>query len=347
MRLKLPVSRTPRFANGRAKIRRKTPMPKNKFEGGGLGEGGDGERFRSTVERDIEVVERDIEAVIPSQLEQRPATVGDARKILKENFFGRQDASRLCLTFEQDDSDERLPFSVAELQRAKDLGHQLIYQAQSLRHMSRTFPILPETTQKLTLRSLKHHDHSSITQKNIWRPIDSEYRRAHFYKNEPPRGGWRLVIPEPLPGSFNLGFYEQLDLLSEYLKTQVYTPSQLPIAYARAILAYEDIRQAYAGRNISQTEHEQRIASSELVSFFCERPVEVGYRLLLQHVKNMPSSLKTSYVRTSSISLKEGPGNARVLYIGSASAGIAFGHSPVGVPYPNIGISFSYGPTTS
>ena len=270
--------------------------------------------------------------------EGKEISLADAEKILgKESVLGAKDIEQVFGV--KLDRIPAIPFSQQELQRAKELGQQLILQIDSMIHkgglMSRE-KSTPLTLENLKQKFTKSHDDGKVFYEQDW------YKNEDFFKKEKPRVGWRLTSKDLVPGSTSKSYLEQTDVLVEHLEKQVFKGVELPKPYKDAIAEFKRKRAeieplAKSGTDAEWKKGSQMLADLAITKLARELPVEAMYRLILNDQARKDKPLPSTYTWTAS----RDSGGALVLVGSFDGAGASVhGRSPDD-RRGDLGVSFS------
>ncbi|HQU07541.1 MAG: hypothetical protein B7X04_00095 [Parcubacteria group bacterium 21-54-25] len=223
-------------------------------------------------------------------------SLADAERILgKESVLGAKDVEQVFGI--KLDRAPAIPFSQEELQRAKELGQQLILQVDTMLHkasglMSREKSV-PLTLESLKQKFTKSHDDKKVFYEQDW------YKDEDFFKKEKPRVGWRLTSRDLLPESTSKSYLEQTDVLVEHLQKQVFKGTKLPKQYEDAIAEFKRKR-AESGTDSEWKRGSQMLADLAITKLARELPVEAMYRFILNDQAHKDKPLPSTYTWTAS-----------------------------------------------
>lgn len=150
---------------------------------------------------------------ILKQLEQ-------AKDIFGSDFIGPVEIKAAFGTAVETEDVPAIPFSLVELEQAKELGQMLILR------------------QPLTMKQIgealgdKVKDEGKVFYDTDW------CKEEKFYTEDAAKAGWALVSKEVVPNSTDKNYLDQTDLLVDYLKDQVFKGVELPPVYQEAIDEY-------------------------------------------------------------------------------------------------------------
>jgi len=147
-----------------------------------------------------------------------------AEKILGKYVLG-PDAIEATFNFKPEDKEiPAIPFSEAELQRAKELDQFLVLRVDKAKDG------LPLTMEKMDkLKEGKTKDGDRILPDKSW----CEYQV--FFTKDTPILGWALVSKDVIPSSFDQNYLDQTTTLVDYLQNQVFKDQKLDKVYQGAI----------------------------------------------------------------------------------------------------------------
>jgi len=114
-------------------------------------------------------------------------------------------------------------------------------------------------------------------------PGARKHCRKDFFTKETPRLAWALVSAEPLDGTINCTYLEQLDIIDRYLGNTVNIDGKLPFEYSSAISEYRDSRQIIL-RLLAENQHKlaaKAIAELKLNKLVRRSPAEIFYDALI------------------------------------------------------------------
>ncbi|MCB9808704.1 hypothetical protein H6770_05650 [Candidatus Peribacteria bacterium] len=212
-------------------------------------------------------------------IEEAKAILGD------DHFFGLESLDGIALA----PADiPPIPFSAADLERAKELGSSL------------------------RLRSDKAPDNANLTMQKMHEMLQPEFDQAGngqilydtdwyeneaFFTNAVPEVSWALTSNEVIPDSEDKDYLEQTELIAQYLQGTVYAGSQLPQEYAEAIeelnTQKDEIRSLIEADEWQQAA--ERLEALKLNKLTRRTPTEVLYDMLVTFKKNGQRHLEDCY----------------------------------------------------
>ena len=265
----------------------------------------------------------------------------DAERFFGNDFFG---AKKLEQVFGKKLDLAPIPFKKEELERAKELGQQLIYQTDAMDaknpdtgKMERGVPL---TLENLRTYFPKTHDSgkflASQGSSDFW------YKNEDFFKNEKPRAGWRLTSKDLVPGTTSKNYVDQTDRLVEHLKQDVFKGVKIPKEYEDAVAEWMKKRSeigpfAKSSEDAKWKQASQMLADLKITKLLRETPVEVAYRLIANDQANQDKPLPSTYIWTASRA-----SDGSLVYVGSfAGAGADVHRANPDNRGDNLGVSFS------
>ncbi len=210
-------------------------------------------------------------------------TEKEAREIMGEDFIGVMEVED-ALNIQIDRRKvPRIPFSREELERAKELGHFLIYR-----------------TDSFSVRDLEELENMQLFNSNL---VLNEYRSCDFFTDEKPQLGWSLVSKAPINQRGN--YFEQAIGSILYLKKEMYQNAAIPDAYEKAIDEFESTSILTGTSGIRDEKVARKLASLKITQSLRPSVVEAVYDLLVYY-KTIGQSLYTqSSLFTKNIRLSD------------------------------------------
>jgi MoxR-like ATPase len=209
------------------------------------------------------------------------ATITEAETLMGDNFFGPeaiQDAFGIEIR-----EIPPIQFSVEELERAQELGQQLILSVDSAPDGS------PLTMAKMNeLCEGKAADGKRLLYKWESGTKQEWYEKDEVFKTLTPKTGWRLVSPEVTPGSTGKNYIEQTQVLADYLANEVYKGQPLPEKYKTAIEEFQrDKKQLETLLGTGEWKAAgEKLEKMPLTSMLREDPAQALYRLIVTEKKS-------------------------------------------------------------
>ncbi len=153
-------------------------------------------------------------------------------KLGKENVLGPKEIEQVFGVKIEDVPD--IPFSVEELERAKNLNQMLILR------VDKTAEGEPMSIKAMSdMLDKKWQDEGRdcllFLDKGLINWLDND-----LFTKESPRTGWALVSKDVLPASLNKDYLEQTEVIIKTLKEEVFKDLDIPEEYAEAITEFKD-----------------------------------------------------------------------------------------------------------
>jgi hypothetical protein len=181
-----------------------------------------------------------------------------------------------------------IPFTEAELKRARELGQYLILQADRTKH---DYPRMMKSITEMLGNALGD---GKLLYDTDW------YAKEPFYTDDTPRMGWALVSREVIPASVNKDYLRQTQAIADYLVNEVYKDEELPAEYHVAVTEWNDRKEEL--EKLDDTDWKkcaEGLVSLRLNILFREKPVEVLYGRVVQHQVNRERLLEAMYTWTN------------------------------------------------
>lgn len=216
----------------------------------------------------------------------------DAERLFGKDFLGPKTVEKIFGN--KPETVPNIPFSKAELQRAKELGQQLIFYTDALPPIARGEKFAPLTLENLKQKFPKAHDGKPTWYSQGW------YENEEFFKSERPRTGWRLTSKDLVPDSISKNYLEQTDVLIEHLTKEVFKGISTPKEYSDAIREFNKERPNIARLIESDWQKaSQALVDLKITKLVRELPIEVMYRLILNDQANKDKPLPSTYTWTA------------------------------------------------
>lgn len=271
------------------------------------------------------------------QEQKKPVTVSleEAEKIFGKDFLGPESVEA---AFGISISKERvvpIPFSKEELENAKALGQQLIFQAEVMKMGDGPFGMEFDT---ITPKNLKKVFMTASDGKPMWYNQDW-YDNEEFFVEKTPPPCWKLTSKDVVPNSTSKNYLEQTEVLVSHIKNDVFKGVDLPKEYAEAIAEFEEEKAAIAERMKGDNwkDASQWLTDLKITKLTRETPVEAMYRLVLQERTNKEKLLSSKYTWTSGRA-----SSSELVIVGDfVSVGADVHSDQPDYSGSNIGVSFS------
>lgn len=231
------------------------------------------------------------------------ASIEEAERILGKDVFGPKDVESV---FGVKPEVPPIPFSRAELERAKALGQQLILftDTMAIEEKGGIMRSAKKTSAPLTLENFKKqmakaHDDNPMLWSQDW------YNSEDFFRNEKPPRGWKLVSKDVVPNSTSKNYLQQTDVLVEYLTKEVFKGMPMPKHFTEAIAEFKRERPKIEALMADSKDPDAWKKASQALSalainrFSRETPIEVVYRLAMNSLARKEKPLGGKYTWTS------------------------------------------------
>lgn len=271
------------------------------------------------------------------QEQKKPVGVSleEAEKIFGQDFLGPKAVEAVFTIPLAESAIVPIPFSREELENAKALGQQLIFQAHAM--MTDYNPIDGNIVEAITLKNLKERfvvasDGNATWYEQNW------YNNEEFFSEKMPQPCWRLTSKDVIHGSNGKNYLEQTEILISHLRNEVFMGIELPKQYAEAIEEFEREKELIAEcmkKDWKEASH--WLASLKITKLTRETPVEVMYRLILQEQTNKKRSLSNRFTWTSRCSL-----SGELVFVGHFNSdGVVVTNNVPDLSYITNGVCFS------
>jgi hypothetical protein len=204
-----------------------------------------------------------------------------------------------------------IPFSRADLERAKELNQQLVLR------VDKAVDGLP-----LTMQKMNEHIQPKLTQGNQGKLLYNTdwYANEELYTTETPQASWALVSKEVIPNSTNKNYLEQTEILVSYLKNEVFKDMVIPPEYQEAIQEFESKKADLALLiddlvNDNWQEAAKQLSELAITKLTRQTPSEALYDLSTHFLTNNDRHLKSTYTWTNRRS-----SDGQFVRVGSADA---------------------------
>jgi len=191
-----------------------------------------------------------------------------------------------------------IPFSEAELKRAKELNQLLILRVNKAKDGQ------PLTMKKMNeFKKGKTKDESKVlysTDDKGKLKDDVWYKNEDFFTKEAPTLGWALVSKEVISNSTDKNYLDQTETLVDYLKNQVFKGQKLDKAYQEAIDEFnkekDSIKKLMDPDWKTAAEKLEKLKINQLCR---QTPADALYDILLMKEKNDEYILPDKYTWTN------------------------------------------------
>ena len=267
--------------------------------------------------------------------ESEVVSLEEAERIFEKDFLGPKAVEAVFGVSFSKESVVPIPFSKEELENAKSLGQQLIFQTDVMKIDEGPFDPEFDTVTSKNLKKvfLVEGDENSMLNNQGW------YENEEFFSEKIPRPCWKLTSKDIVPNSTSKNYLEQTEMLVSYIQNEIFRGIELPKEYAEAVLEFEEEKAAIAERMKGGNwgDASQWLADLKITKLTRETPVEAMYRLVLQEKTDQEKLFSAKYAWTSRRA--SGGGIVGVGQFGSGAAG--FISDPPHHSYSDLGVFFS------
>lgn len=234
------------------------------------------------------------------EAESGQTSLEDAERIMGANFLGPE-IIKQTFGIEVKETPP-IQFSSEELERAQELGEQLIlFVDQAADGQDLSMAKMNE------VRNGKAADGKQLLYK--WESGSKKewYEKETLFSELTPTAGWRLVSPEVIPNSTDKDYVDQTQAVADYLTNEVYKGVPLPEKYQDALKSFQEQKEEIKellGSNWNKAG--ERLEGLSLTKLTRETPPEALYRLILAEKKSGKKSLATKWTWTKTRSLDGG-----------------------------------------
>lgn len=278
------------------------------------------------IDESVEVLRKNLE--VNSKFGEYSEQLSRAQEIMGDDYLGPEAVEKAFGIQVKAEDIPPIPFSEADLERAKALGQMLILRVDKT-----------ADGQALTMKRLNELVQPRLDEKKLGKVLYGQgwYTDEDFYTVEAVPGGWALVTKEVLPNSTKKNYLQQTEVIVDYLKKKVF-PKNMPPHFQQAIADFESQKTKLAKLiNNDWAKAAKTLEVLAITRLTRPTPAAVLYDLLIA-VQNKPGRLlENKYVYTSRRS-----SNGDLVCVGHFSVGGAY----VGLRNPddavdNLGVSFS------
>jgi hypothetical protein len=263
----------------------------------------------------------------------------EAADIMKESFYGFKE---ILDTFDIYISKEEMslypiPFSKAELERAKQLGQELILYVDK-----------DSDDNSLTGKHIKKLYGDNKTVEGLTSLSSDWFFSDSVASKEVPRLGWRLSAKDPFKESTSKNYFEQTAAIVAHLEKDIF-PEGLPLIYREAVEEFEAVKGSLCAPSESSDDDEWKPAAEQLsnlkINQMCrENFTEVLYRLALREKKIGVQLFDSPYSGINYTWTSSRDSDGHLVYVGllgSYRAGVDRWRSRYAASY--MGVCFSRG----
>lgn len=266
----------------------------------------------------------------PERKREAGISIEQAKEILGEDVLGPE-AVEATFGFRPEDTPP-IPFSVEELERAKELNQFL-----ELR-IDKTADGTPLDMNKM--HALLQPEFTAGNKGKIlnsYGQADSWYRNEDFLKDT-PRASWVLVSKDVIPNSLSKNFLQQTEVIANYLKTDIFKDKEMPEVYKEAVEEFEAKKASIQAILTSNwQEAAKQLSELKLNQLTRQLPVETMYDFLMYFKNNKKRLLESKHTWTYRRASDGG-----LVYFGySAADGAGVNSWTPGAAHAYLGVAFS------
>ncbi|MDD3774045.1 MAG: hypothetical protein PHW50_02075 [Patescibacteria group bacterium] len=257
----------------------------------------------------------------------------EAKEIMNKDgetrFFGPEEV-KAALNIEEEIVIPEIPFTKAELERARELNQILILRlSMSIKQVNEQLSGKLKDGQKLLYR---FDPSTGKLEEDCW------YEDESFYKTEQARGGWALVSRELVPETTSKNYLEQTQSLVDYLTNQVFSGATLPSEYQESINEFLAQKGTIEGLISSDWKRAgEMLASLRINNLTRQTPAEALYDLAVYCQTTDQRLLGDKYTWTNG----RGSDGRLVGVGGFGSGGVVVTDARPGYSRDALGVSFS------
>ena len=173
------------------------------------------------------------EALRRAKGETESLELQEARDILGDDFLGPEEVEKTFGVVMPADELPPLPFSRAELEKAKELGEMLILRVDKTADGK---PMSLEAMNAILVKRWEKEGKGGIlATPDDWKSLIGK----ETYTKNTPRSGWALVSKELLPDSTNKDYIKQTEIIIQVLREKTFEDLEMPKEYAEALAEFE------------------------------------------------------------------------------------------------------------
>ncbi|MDO8507933.1 MAG: hypothetical protein Q7S53_05225 [bacterium] len=264
-----------------------------------------------------------------------------ASEILGNDFLGPEEVGNVLRTKIEKEKVPDIPFSIKELEKAKELGQALILRVDKLGDNIENLPL-----NMLTINGIISSAGKGSLERNCkLNPIrlEDEYNEA-FFIDETPRKGWALVGTSCVPGSLDRDILGQTDMVKEYLENEVFPQSsKMPLEYKDAIDSFNNARPFlkdiwYEGNSSSAKRLGAALEKQAITQLTRQTPVEAFYDSAVYYANNGENMFGYNGIITGT---KDSRGHFIIVYLQPGGSGTTLVHQNAYFNQDHLGTNFA------
>lgn len=248
-----------------------------------------------------------------------------ASEIMGNDFLGPEEVGNVFRTKIEKEKVPDIPFSIKELERAKELGQSLILRVDKLGDNIENLPL-----NMLTINGIISSAGKGSLERNCrLNPIrlEDEYSED-FFIEETPRKGWALVGTSCVPGSLDNDILGQTDAVKKYLEDEVFPQSsKMPPEYKNAIGDFNSARHLfkdtwYEGNSRSAKILGVALEEQAITQLTRQTPVEAFYDSVVYYANNGKNMLDNGVITGR----RDSRGHFIIVYLQPGGSGTTLVH---------------------
>ena len=200
-----------------------------------------------------------------------------------------------------------IPFTAADLERAKALGQMLVLRADTAPDGQ---PLTMKKMDELLRDRFAKEKKGKVLYNTDW------YKYESFFTEQPPKLRWALVSKDTIPNSTSQNYLEQTQTLADYLTNDVFNGKAMPKEYAEAIAEFN--AQKAEIEKTMETDWQkaaEMLANLQITELTRPTPAEILYDILIHFQTTGERLLEKIYAwsrRRSSV--------GKLVYVGVSDA---------------------------
>jgi hypothetical protein len=208
-----------------------------------------------------------------------------------ENFYGPERAAATFGLSLESLEIPPVPFSRAELERARELGQFLVFRVSKAADGK---PLsMAKMSEVLTPRFARENK-GVVLRNTDWCKNDP------FFKDEAPAAGWALVSRDVVPNTASKNFLLQTLELVKYLRNETFKGLDLPKKYVDAIAQFDAAKAGIAVMlSMDRKKAAEMLEALDVTSLVRQSPAEAAYDAILVYDQTKVRHLPGIYTWTS------------------------------------------------
>ncbi len=258
------------------------------------------------------------------------SSIREALEVMRaENVFGPE-AAAATFGLDIDSMDiPPVPFSRAELERARELGQFLVFRVSKAADGT---PLSLRKMGEILTPRFAAENKGAVLRNTDW------CKDEPFFKWDAPTAGWALVSREVVPNTASKNFLRQTEELVRYLRNEAFKGAELPKKYADAIAQFDAAKSGIAKMLSTDLQKAaEKLESLDITSLTRQSPAEAAYDAMITFDRAGVRHLPGIFTWTSRLSA-----DALFVCVGDFDpGGLDVGGIAPGIPNPSLGASLS------